>query len=154
MGRIHWENYIEVENYLTSVWLLWLYCKFMKALSNSYSVKHDLALIPIWEESIKKWLHRNFIDFNRIFYHTFFPLNFIKLTIPLYTHTLNFVDQIFSFEDARPEKGIKIWPFSKISKLKIFIFQYFLKISSEINCTHPFYPIWYPILHLWTKIFT
>ena len=34
-------------------------------------------------------------------------------TIPRFTHSLPliFVEQIFSFEGARPEKGLKIWPF-------------------------------------------
>ena len=36
----------------------------------------------------------------------------------------------FSFEGARPEKGIKSWPF--------------FKNPSEINSTHPFYPILIP----------
>ena len=67
-------------------------------------------------------------------------------TIPLCTHslTLKFFGKFFSFEGARPEKGLKIWPFSKISKNKIFIFEYFSKIPSEMNSNDPFYPILIP----------
>ena len=57
---------------------------------------------------------------------------------------LNFVEKIFSFEGARPKKGLKIRPFSKISKTKIFIFEYFSKIPSEMNSNDPFYPILIP----------
>ena len=55
-------------------------------------------------------------------------------TIPLYTHSLPliFVEQIFSFEGARPEKGIKIWPLNK-NLTKILIFEYFRKIPSEMH---------------------
>ena len=31
-----------------------------------------------------------------------------------------YFDNIFSFEGARPEKGLRMWPFSKVSKTKIF----------------------------------
>ena len=40
---------------------------------------------------------------------------------------LNFVENIFN-----------IWPFSKKFKPKIFVFEYFPKIPSDINSTHPF----------------
>ena len=36
-----------------------------------------------------------------------------------------------------PEKGFKIWPFSKM-------LTYFQKVPSEMNSTHPFYPILIP----------
>ena len=57
---------------------------------------------------------------------------------------LNFFEKIFSFEGARPKKGLKIRPFSKISKTKIFIFEYFSKIPSDMNSNDPFYPILIP----------
>ena len=57
---------------------------------------------------------------------------------------LNFFEKNFSFEGARPEKGLKIRSFSKISKTKIFIFEYFSKIPSEMNYNDPFYPILIP----------
>ena len=59
--------------------------------------------------------------------------------IPLYTTSLpsNFFEIFFSFEGARPEN----LTFFKIFKTKIFIFEYFPKIPSVMNSTHPFYPI-------------
>ena len=47
-----------------------------------------------------------------------------------------------SFEGARPEKGLKNF------KTKIFIFEYFPNIPSEMNSTHPVYPILIPTLHM------
>ena len=42
---------------------------------------------------------------------------------------------------SKPKKGLKIWPALKISKLKsLFKKKYF----SEMNLTHPFYPIMIP----------
>ena len=44
--------------------------------------------------------------------------------------TIRFIEQNFSFEGTRPEKGLKIWPFSKMSKPKssfLNIFQKFLQ---------------------------
>ena len=34
---------------------------------------------------------------------------------------LNFFEEIFSFEGARPEKVLKIWPFSKMSNADILL---------------------------------
>ena len=50
-----------------------------------------------------------------------------KFYIHTYTTLKLFVENIFSFEVARLEKGLK-----NIS---------LLKMSSEMNSTHPFYPI-------------
>ena len=61
----------------------------------------------------------------------------------LYTHIYYhyfFLKKNISFDGARPEKGLKIWPFSKMSKMKIFIFEYF----SKMNSNYPFYPILIP----------
>ena len=38
----------------------------------------------------------------------------------------------------------KIFNYSKISKTKIFIFEYFSKIPSDMNSNDPFYPILIP----------
>ena len=46
-------------------------------------------------------------------------------------------------EDAMPEKALNM-PSLKKFKTKIFIFEYFPKIPSELNSTHPFYPILIP----------
>ena len=50
---------------------------------------------------------------------------FCSISLPIYTYTLKY--------DL----------FIKNSKTKILIFEYFPKIPSEMNSTHPFYPIPY-----------
>ena len=42
------------------------------------------------------------------------------------------------------KKSLKMCPFKKKIQTKIFIFKYFPKIPSEMNSTHPFYPILIP----------
>ena len=55
-----------------------------------------------------------------------------------------------SFEGARPEKGLKFWPFSKRSKSKTFIFEYFSKIPSEMNMKMPHNLAW--LIFGWIRI--
>ena len=51
---------------------------------------------------------------------------------------LNFFEEIFSFEGARPDKGLRIWPFSKKVNPKIFTFWIFSKNSFRNELYAPF----------------
>ena len=56
---------------------------------------------------------------------------------------LKFFDNIFSFDVLGLKKTSKFY-FLKNFKPRIFIFEYFPKISSEMDSTHPYYPILIP----------
>ena len=43
-----------------------------------------------------------------------------------------------------PEKCLLKYDLFPKFKTKIFIFEYFPKMPSEMNSLHPFYPIWIP----------
>ena len=63
----------------------------------------------------------------------------------IYTQTtLNFFKQIFSFKGANLKRTTK-FDLLKKSRKKIFIFEYFPKIPSEMNSKHPFYSILIPM---------
>ena len=66
--------------------------------------------------------------------------------IPLCTHSLplNFFWKNFQFWECWAWKRHQNFTFFKSFKPKIFIFEYFPKILSEITSTHPFYPILIP----------
>ena len=55
--------------------------------------------------------------------------------------TLTIFDNIFRFEGARHQNGPENLKKKKNVKPKIFIFKYFSKIPSEMDSTHPLYPI-------------
>ena len=57
---------------------------------------------------------------------------------------LNSFENFFSFDGARPENRPQNLTLFKNVKPKIFSFEYFQKIPSEMNSTHPFYPIFIP----------
>ena len=74
----------------------------------------------------------------------------------VYTHSLplNFFEKNFSFEGARPEKGLKIWPFSKNLKPKSSFLNIFQKFLQKWTPHTLFTLFWYPTLHMWNFNFS
>ena len=82
-------------------------------------------------------------DANAVIYKKTFTISSFHHKFPLAWFCLffNYFQKPFQLVGARPEKGIKIWPFYRIKKTKSSFLNARNSFRNEISSTHPFYPI-------------
>ena len=89
-----------------------------------------------------------------IYIYPISPPIYIHIHIYIYINIFyrKIFDNIFVFEAAMPEKGLKIWPISKNLKLKsLFLNIFQKKILQKWTQRTLFIQFCYPTLHMWRK---